>query len=359
MGGVLVVGNLGYVGPVLMDHLVESSEGELLGFDAGFFSDGFIADQQDRMPVKCKQLYGDVRNLGGEIFEGIDSVVYLAALSNDPIGKEFESATFDINRASALNCAKLAKERGVKSFVFASSCSIYGAGGDEMRKEDAQLAPQTAYAHSKVGAEGDLKQLAGRDFTVTCLRFATACGFSPNMRLDLVVNDFVASAISIKSIKVLSDGSPWRPLIHVKDMARAIDWGISRSQDSGGAFLAVNVGRAENNFQIKDLANVVAKIMPGVNVNINQSAMPDTRSYRVDFSLFSELAPGCELTFGLPEIVDDLYANLTDIGFSDAGFRSGPMIRLNHLRRLIADGLLSSDLYWCGEQSLSAPVGRS
>ena len=182
----------------------------------------------------------------------------------------------------------VAGDLGVGRFVFASSCSIYGAAGDAPRAEDDPLNPLTAYARSKVEAERGLRPLAGRDFTVTALRFATACGASPRLRLDLVLNDFVASAVLSGRIEVLSDGSPWRPLVHVDDMARAIEWGLSRGRDP---FVAVNVGSADWTWQIGALARDVADVLGEVEVSINTAAQPDNRSYKVDFSLFRKLAP--------------------------------------------------------------------
>ncbi len=178
----------------------------------------------------------------------------------------------------------------MKSFVFASSCSVYGNGTNQSRTEICQLNPLTTYAKSKINTEIELESLASTKFKVTSLRFSTACGMSDRLRLDLVLNDFIASAVTNKEIQILSDGTPWRPLINVKDMSRAIDWAIQREPEENGKYLAVNVGKNENNFQIKDLAFAVKDFFPNIDVKINSKAQPDNRSYKVNFDLFNSIA---------------------------------------------------------------------
>ena len=253
-------------------------------------------------------------------------MVYLAALSNDPLGHAFEEATLDVNYRSCIRAAKMAKEAGVKSFVFASSCSVYGYAEDGARIEASPVNPLTAYAKSKVWTERDLAPLADGRFKVSCLRFATACGMSDRLRLDLVLNDFVAGAVASKKISILSDGSPWRPLIHVKDMARAIDWAIRREPTAGGPFLIVNVGDDSWNYQVKDLAEAVAQVIPGVEVSINENAQPDKRSYRVSFEKFKELAPGYTPAVDLITAITELRDGLSAIDFNDREFSRTPSL---------------------------------
>ena len=219
MKKILIIGNLGYIGPALVDYFRSTDDNlELIGFDTGFF-EGCLINHLSKLRYQVhKQFYGDVRYFDETCLEGVSAVVYLAAISNDPMGNKFKSQTLDINFHAGIKIANLAKKRGIKSFVFASSCSIYGSGGILAKKEDDEINPLTPYAQSKISSEDSLKLLADEDFHVTCLRFATACGASPRMRLDLVLNDFVASAITTGQITVLSDGSPWRPLIDVEDM---------------------------------------------------------------------------------------------------------------------------------------------
>src|SRR5581483_5808412 len=227
-------------------------EAVLVGFDNGYF--GHCITNAEILPERRVnvQYFGDVRQFPEDILKGVDAVVHLAGISNDPIGSRFEEVTLDINYRSSIDLAKKAAAAGVKSFIFASSCSMYGAADDSARTEKSALNPLTAYARSKALTEKDLEPLASRRFKVTSLRFSTACGWSPRLRLDLVLNDFVAGAIASKKIGILSDGKPWRPLINVKDMARAIDWAIQREMSFGGEFLAVNVGSDEWNYQVKD-----------------------------------------------------------------------------------------------------------
>jgi len=230
---------MGYIGPCLVSHFRTSSpDATLIGFDMGYFA--ACLSNSEILP-ECKadvQYFGDVRKIQHAVLEGVDAIVHLSAISNDPMGKTFETVTMDINHKASVELAKTAKEMGVKAFVFASSCSMYGAAEDSARTEASPLNPLTAYARSKVFTERDIKNIAGDDFTVTSLRFSTACGMSPRLRLDLVLNDFVAGAIASKQITILSDGTPWRPLINVKDMARAIEWAVSRDMKNGGAIFS-------------------------------------------------------------------------------------------------------------------------
>ncbi|MEO2175709.1 MAG: SDR family oxidoreductase [bacterium] len=204
----------------------------------------------------------------------------LAAISNDPMGKQFEQVTMDVNHRAAIRLAEKCKCKRVKKFVYASSCSMYGTASQFAKKEDDELNPLTVYARSKVAAEKDLEPLANDDFTVACLRFATACGFTSRIRLDLVLNDFVAGALVNKEIGILSDGSPWRPMINTKDMARVFEWGVLRDSTNGGQFLAVNTGCNDWNNQIKPLAEAVALQIPEAVISVNPNAPPDTRSYQ-------------------------------------------------------------------------------
>ena len=204
----------------------------------------------------------------------------------------------------------------------------------------------TAYARSKVHSERELEKIADEKFIVTSLRFSTACGVSERLRLDLVLNDFVASAVALKRISVLSDGSPWRPLIHVKDMARAIDWGVSRQSDPSNSFLAVNVGRDDWNYQVRDLAEAVADIIPGVEVSINKNAQPDRRSYKVNFELFKSLAPKFQPQYGLNETIEELKEAMEEIYFLNPEFQSSSLIRLKVLKSYVDNGILDSDLKW-------------
>lgn len=344
---ILITGNMGYIGPVLYGHLRKAfPDAELWGFDNGYFAHCLT---NARYLPECEidgQFFGDMRNFPYGMLEGIDALVHLGAISNDPMGSKYEAVTNAINDQASKAIAREAKKRGVKTFVFASSCSMYGQATGDARKETDSLNPLTAYARSKVAMEKELESLADANFKVTSLRFATACGMSPRLRLDLVVNDFVAGAATSGKITVLSDGTPWRPLVHVKDMSRAICWGIARPTNTGGDFLAVNVGSDQWNYQVKDLANAVARLVPGTEVSINMDAQPDKRSYRVDFSLFRKLAPNHQPLMTLDDTILELKEGLEAMKFADANFRQSNFMRLKMLETHIQSGALTGNLEW-------------
>jgi nucleoside-diphosphate-sugar epimerase len=344
---ILTTGNMGYIGPVLLKQFaVSRPDAVLVGVDTGYFAHcltGCTMFPEDRLSV---QYFSDLRKLPENLFDGVDSIIHLAALSNDPMGDRYKDVTHDINFKASLALAKAAKTAGVSRFVFASSCSVYGFAEGGARSEDAPLNPLTAYARSKIGMEEELHNLADDHFVVTCLRFATACGASDRLRLDLVLNDFVAGAIAAKKITVLSDGTPWRPLIHVKDMALAMDWAIERDSKQGGNFLALNSGSNEWNYQVRDLAEAVAEVIPGVEVSINKDAQPDKRSYRVDFGRYQTLAPNHQPRVTLKAAIEDLAERLEFMHFSDGDFRNSQLIRLKVLAEHCAQGRLNNQLEW-------------
>ena len=344
---ILITGNQGYIGPGVARRLRRQIPGAyLVGYDTGFFA--LSTTNASVWPERAldEQLTGDVRELPESVLEGVDGVVHLAAISNDPMGKSFAEPTDEVNRGSTVRIARTAAAAGVKNFVFASSCSVYGFAPGDARRESDALNPQTAYAKSKVESEAALGNMDLGAMTTTCLRFATACGMSDRLRLDLVLNDFVASAVSSGNITVLSDGTPWRPLIDVRDMARAIEWALIRGPSDGGKFLCVNVGSDIWNYQVKELAHAVSLAVPGTTVSINTKAQPDTRSYKVDFSLFKSLAPKHQPEITLEKSIALLKEGLSAMGFSDPEFRASPYMRLKMLEGHIAAGRLSQGLRW-------------
>ncbi len=344
---ILITGNMGYIGPTVIERLRQSyADVMLVGLDTGFFANCLT---NAAILPECRvdmQYFADVRNVSEDFLRGFDAIVHLAAISNDPMGKRFEKVTFDINYHASIRLAEYAKKAGVKSFVYASSCSMYGSADDKPRTENSPLNPLTAYAKSKINTERYLKELADKQFKVTSLRFSTACGMSERLRLDLVLNDFVACAVSCKKITVLSDGTPWRPLINIKDMARAIDWAIVRDIYDGGPFLAVNVGSDEWNYQVKDLAEAVARVIPDVEISINKNAPPDKRSYRVNFELFQKLAPDYQPEVDLITSIKELKEGLETMSFDNSDFRNSSFMRLKVLTELYEKGLLNEKLEW-------------
>lgn len=344
---ILITGNMGYVGPVVCQYLRNvHSDAKLIGFDTRFFAECLTGAQRAPESILDEQHVGDIRDFPRRLLGGVDAVVNLAAISNDPMGNKFETVTDEINYRAAVRLAELAARQGVKNFVFASSCSVYGAAGTKPRREEDELNPLTAYARSKIETEKALRSLDPSKMTVTCLRFATACGMSDRLRLDLVLNDFVACALSSGEITVLSDGTPWRPLIDVNDMARAIDWAVQREADNGGEFLVVNVGSNTWNYQVKDLAYAVAEAVPGTKVSVNLAAPPDKRSYCVDFLRYRELAPNHLPQVTLEDSIVGLRAGLKSMGFADRDFRNSRYVRLKVLESHIAAGRLLPDLRW-------------
>ncbi len=357
---IIITGNMGYVGPHVVRRMRTVFVGaELIGFDTGYFAHCLTAPSIFPECRLTTQYFGDIRRFPEEILRGTDAIIHLAAISNDPMGALCEDLTLAINHRASIELARMAKRAGVKSFVFASSCSVYGFAEGGPRREEDSLHPLTAYARSKVLAEQDLALLAGSGFTVTCLRFATACGMSDRLRLDLVLNDFVASALTAGKIDILSDGTPWRPLIHVSDMARAIEWAVRRDPRDGGEFLAINVGSDNWNYQVKELAEAVARIVSNVDITVNKNAQSDRRSYRVNFDKFTKLAQGF-----LPEVdvhgaIVDVKNGLEAMRFRDASFRNSEYVRLNTLTRLRAEGALTDNLEWVTQVPAGPPRIRS
>jgi nucleoside-diphosphate-sugar epimerase len=342
---ILVTGNMGYVGAGVVEHLRYAyPDARLIGLDLGYFAN-ILAEP--RILPECHldvQYFGDVRKPPPEALAGVDAVVHLAAISNDPMGTRFERVTLDVNYRAAVALATTAKAAGVSRFVFASSCSVYGCGSDEPRTEDAAVEPLTAYSRSKLLTEQGLAPLASPDFQVTCLRFATACGLSDRLRLDLVLNDFVAEALVSKTVRVMSDGTPWRPLIHVRDMARAFAWALGRCD--GGDCLTVNVGADDANYQVKDLADAVASTIPGTEVWINPDAAVDRRSYRVSFARFRTLAPAAQPQVALVDAIGELANAMERMGLRDAPGTRSRFVRLHVLSELRTRGLLDEELAW-------------
>jgi nucleoside-diphosphate-sugar epimerase len=343
---VLITGNMGYVGPVVVQHLRKTFPGAYLaGYDLGWFGHCLTTTSQLPETLLDVQYFGDIRDITAAQLVGFDVVVHLAAVSNDPMGHRFEAVTDEINHQASVTTARAAAEAKVKSFVFASSCSVYGFAEDgRPRTEQDSLTPLTAYARSKIAAETSLRGLNDSGMTISCLRFATACGMAPRLRLDLVLNDFVVGALVNREVGVLSDGTPWRPLIHVRDMARAIEWAATRPAENGGSFLTVNVGTEGWNYQVRDLAEAVGRAVPEAKVSIAVSAPPDKRSYRVDFSLYGGLAPHHQPLETLDAAIVELRDQLTAQGFTDRDYRKSAAIRLVTLEKLIDSGALNEKL---------------
>jgi nucleoside-diphosphate-sugar epimerase len=342
---VLITGNLGYIGSAAVKAIRNFfPAAHIAGFDIGYFSKLITVSTISPQAVPDVQHDGDVRNFPEEILKDVDVIIHLAAISNDPLGNKFEKVTSAINFLSTISIASKAKQNGVKKFVFASSCSVYGFADDKPRDENSELNPLTAYAKSKINSEEGLAKLADENFQVTCLRFATACGMSERLRLDLVLNDFVACALSSKQISILSDGTPWRPLINIRDMARAMCWAIDRENYSNDNFIVLNAGSDEWNFQVRELADAVCEKLPDVSVTVNKNAPIDKRSYKVSFEKFRKLAPGHQPLSTLSSSIDELIEGMRNIHFNDADFRNSNFIRLNVINELMKNNFINQYL---------------
>ena len=316
---------------------------EVAGIDAGYFrEDGGDPEGHER----TETFMIDVRRAGPDVFRGIDAVVHLAALSNDPMGQLRPELTDRINHRATRRLAEMARDSGVGRFVFSSSCSLYGAANTSAPlDESAPMNPVTAYARSKVDSEKTLSTLATDGFSPVFLRNATAYGLSPAMRFDLVVNNLVGWALTTGSIRLESDGTPWRPLVHVEDIARACAAALEAPQEAIHN-QAINIGRSDQNFQVRQIAEVVGRAVPGCAVQVAPSAGPDTRSYRVSFDKAARVLPGFQPSWTPERGVEQMVDYFRRRGLTDEEFRGRPYVRLAQLRHLIDTSQVDSELYW-------------
>jgi nucleoside-diphosphate-sugar epimerase len=337
----LVTGHHGYIGAVVAPQLADAGH-DVVGLDA-FLYRGCDFGQEPR-PVEERR--GDVRDVTAADLAGFDAVVHLAALSNDPLGDLNPAWTFDVNLEGTLRLARAAKEAGVQRFLFSSSCSMYGASGrDDPLDEEAPLKPLTAYAESKARAEEGLSMLADSGFSPVSLRNATVYGASPRLRLDVVLNNLVGWAFTTGRIRLLSDGSSWRPIVHVRDVGRAV-LGVLTAPRELVHDRAYNVGATNANYRIRDLAALVHEVLPECEVELAEGASADPRSYRVDFGRFEAAFPEHRAEWTAREGTEELASAYREVGLTWEDFDGPRYTRLKRLRALVDEGRLDDGLRW-------------
>ncbi len=339
---ILLTGADGYIGSVLGARLLEQGH-DVVGLDTGFYRRGWLfEDGRDRPAILTR----DTRRVTCAELRGFEAAVHLAELSNDPLAENDPAITFAVNHGGSVDFARLCKEAGVSRFIYASSCSIYGAGGSDAKTEVSAFNPQTAYARCKILVERDVAALADETFAPVFLRNATAFGASPRQRFDLVLNNLAGWAHTAGEIRMTSDGSPWRPLVHVEDICQAVLCALEAPREAvaGEAF---NVGDDEQNYRVRDIAEIVAQAFPGCSISYGPGG-GDTRSYQVSFAKIRRHLPGFRCAWSAQRGARQLSAIFQRIGLDATMFHAAPFTRLSELQQLRRTGQLDAELFWTG-----------
>jgi nucleoside-diphosphate-sugar epimerase len=339
---VLVTGHKGYIGAVMVPLLIDEGY-QVVGLDSDLYK-GCDFDARGE-PHSIPEIKKDIRDIEASDLQGLDAVIHLAALSNDPLADLNPALTYEINHAASVRLAQLAKNAGVPRFVFSSSCSTYGAAGEEMLDENAAFNPVTPYGVTKVQVEQDVSRLADADFSPTFLRNATAYGVSPRLRFGLVLHSLVAWAFTTGRVLLKSDGTPWRPLVHVQDISQAFI-AVLRAPREAIHNEAFNVGVNEENYRIRDLAEIVRETVPGCHIEYAKDAGPDKRTYRVDFGKIASTLPEFKPQWNARRGAEELYAAFQAAGLTFEDFESDRYRRVARVKNLLASGRLDETLRW-------------
>lgn len=338
---ILVTGHNGYIGSLLVKILVERGY-DVIGIDTNYFGEECNLYQ---VKYPLEEIKKDIRGIAKKDLECVSAICHLAALSNDPVGELNPELTAQINYHASRRLAKLAKDAGVKKFVYSSSCSLYGIAGETTLAEDSPLNPRTAYAKSKVATERNILPLADKNFCVTVLRNSTAYGISPKLRVDLVVNNLVGWAVTTGEIKILSDGTPWRPLIHAEDIAGAFAAVIEAPEEvvNGECF---NVGSNSENYQIRDIAYMVKDTMPNCKITMAQERGTDERTYKVNFDKINKQLPGFTAKWTLKKGIKQICEYYRKYAMNQEKFGGRYFIRLKQLKYLLETRQIDQNLFW-------------
>jgi len=343
---VLVTGHNGYIGSVMVP-ILQAAGHTVTGFDTYFYGDCTFGRNTPEIPSLKK----DVRNAQLEDLVGFDAIIHLAALSNDPLGNLDRDLTDEINNRASVRLAKLAKQAGVRRFLFSSSCSLYGVAGDAILTEEASFNPVTAYGWSKVHVETEITKLADETFSPTCLRNATAYGVSPRLRIDVVVNNLVGYAVTTGEIFIMSDGTPWRPLVHVEDISQAFLHVLEAPAELVHN-QALNVGSTRENYQVRELAEMIRHVVPGSRITYAEGAGPDSRCYRVDCDKLARILPEFRPQWTVRDGIEQLYEAYKTNSLTADEFLGPRYQRIKTIQKLQSEGRLDRNLRWIDRKRL-------